>query len=476
MATQEWTGKSLSELAKALQTEEVDCVTLTNAFLARIQKLDPSLHAFKLVTAERACAQAQAAQVRHAAKMPLGPLDGLPFVAKDLYDVKNLATGAGTRLLDNNIAAQTCIVVKRLEQAGMVLLGKTHTVQFAFGGVGMNTCQGTPKNPWHAVHHAPGGSSSGTGVAIAAGMAPMGLGSDTGGSVRIPASLNGISGLKTTLGRIPRTGVYSLSDSYDTVGPLGLSVEDCALTYQAIQGPDDADDSTFGIGAQDVLGDLKKGVKGLRLAVLETLFETCDAEVESGVRQAVEMLKNLGAQVESIHVPELTEMLNDRRRHFVVGAEALVHNAHWIENHFDDLDPLVSSRIAAARTFSAADYYAVKRHLATLQKTLLTRMGDADAMLAPTTPITACPIDDMIKDPKNYSKTNLGYLRNTVVGNLLGLCATATPCGFNQAGLPISLMVYGRPFAEAMTLRIAWAFEQAWPQRRQTPDLSWAGA
>ena len=229
---------TISELSQRIRQGVISPVELTEHLLSRLEALDGTLHAFKLVARERALAQAQAAELALKAGQDVGPLHGIPYAAKDLFDVKGLPTTAGSNLLEHNIAAADATVIRRLTQAGMVLLGKTHTVQFAYGGVGINHHHGTPHNPWHAVPHAPGGSSSGSGVAVAAGMVPMALGSDTGGSVRIPSSLCGTVGLKTTVGQISRAGVFPLSWTLDSVGPLTRSVEDAALVYQCLRGSD----------------------------------------------------------------------------------------------------------------------------------------------------------------------------------------------------------------------------------------------
>src|SRR5262249_32730709 len=217
MADADLAFESITALAAAIRGGRLSPVPLTERLLARIDALHPRLHAFSAVSRQRALAEARAAESALKGGQDLGPLHGIPYAAKDLYDVRGLPTTAGTRLLAKNVAQADCTVVAKLAAAGMVLAGKTYTVQFAFGGVGVHHDQGTPHNPWHRGPHAPGGSSSGTAVAVAAGLVPMALGSDTGGSVRIPAALCGIVGLKTTVGRISRAGVYPLSWSLDSV-------------------------------------------------------------------------------------------------------------------------------------------------------------------------------------------------------------------------------------------------------------------
>src|SRR5919106_4476262 len=226
---------TIADLGAQIRTGALSPVKLAETSLDRIAALDKRLHSFIAVTRDRALAEARAAETLLRGGHDLGPLHGIPYAVKDLYDVKGRATTAGTRMLEGNVAAQDCAAVRRLAAAGMVLLGKTHTVQFAFGGIGINHDHGTPLNPWSPTPVAPGGSSSGSGVGVAAGLTPVALGTDTGGSVRIPAALCGTVGLKTTVGRISRSGVYPLSWTLDTVGPLTRSVEDAALVYQALQ-------------------------------------------------------------------------------------------------------------------------------------------------------------------------------------------------------------------------------------------------
>jgi len=465
---------TLSELGARIHSGELSPVALVEALLERIRRLDGALHSFIALTPERALAEARAAEAALKAGRDLGPLHGIPYAAKDLYDVKGLPTTAGTRLLNNNIAREDCAVVRRLAQAGMVLLGKTYTVQFAFGGVGINHDQGTPHNPWSQVPHAPGGSSSGTGVAVASGMVPMALGSDTGGSVRIPAALNGIVGLKTTVGRISRAGVYPLSWTLDSVGPLTRSVEDAALVYSALCGPDAADETTLGIPPHDVLRGLKDGARHMRVAFCETmLFDEADPEVEKSVREAGKVFSRLGAQVFSLEVPEIKEIYGLKRRDLMIAAEALAVNGHLVEQNFDQLDPVVAHRMRPGKEMSATDYFTLLRDWQRLRASVSHTLRDVDVLLAPTCRIPPKPLSEIDKNLDTYGAHNWAYLRNTAAGNNLNLCAVSLPCGFTHSGLPIGLMLYAKAFQEDRALRAAWAYEQATDWHRRHPDLSW---
>jgi aspartyl-tRNA(Asn)/glutamyl-tRNA(Gln) amidotransferase subunit A len=466
---------SVTELAATIRAGALSPVALTEALLDRIAALDGRLHAFITVTRDRALAEARAAELALRGGQDLGPLHGIPYAAKDLFDVRGVPTTAGTRLLAGNVAREDAAVVRRLAGAGMVLVGKTYTVQFAFGGVGVNHDQGTPHNPWHATHHVPGGSSSGSAVAVASGLVPMALGSDTGGSVRLPASLCGTVGLKTTVGRVSRAGVYPLCWTLDSVGPLTRTVEDAALVYQVLQGTDARDETTAGVLPHDALARLQDGVRGLRLAVPETFFyDDLDPEVERAVRETAGVFRSLGAHVESVKLPEAPEAMADQKRAFAIAAEACVYNARFLDQHFDELDPVVAHRMISGRQLSAPDYFALMRQWADLRRRVALRLADVDALLVPATPMPAGPLAEIDRTGESYAQWNARYLRNTAVGNILNLCGVSLPCGFSRDGLPIGLMVYGKPFQEDVALRVARAYERATDWHRRHPDLAWA--
>lgn len=466
---------SIAELGRRLRAGETTAEALARHFLDRIEALDPKLNAFRLACPERAVAQARAADAQLRAGIDPGPLHGIPFAVKDLYDVAGLPTSAGARLLEGKVAGADATVVRCLTRAGMVLLGKTNTVQFAYGGAGVNHDHGTPHNPWRETPHLPGGSSSGSAVAVSAGLAPMALGSDTGGSVRIPAAFCSVTGLKTTVGRISRAGVYPLSFTLDSVGPLCLGVEDAALVYQAMHGPDPLDETTLPHAAHDVLERLHAGIAGLRLAFAESVFfEDADPEVEDAVRACGAVFESLGARVESIDFPPAEAALRINPRGLVIAAEAYANNRRLLEEHFDDLDPVVAFRMAKGREVPAHEYIATMRERAALREQARSLMHDVDALLAPAVMIPPPALAEADRDPKAYSEANLKCLRNTAVGNLLDLCALSVPCGFSTAGLPIGLMICAKPFDEARLLRIGQAFQSATEWHRQRPDLSFA--
>jgi aspartyl-tRNA(Asn)/glutamyl-tRNA(Gln) amidotransferase subunit A len=467
--------QTITTLSEQIHAGTLSPVDLAEHLLNRIDALNGSLNAFRLVPRERALAAAQAATLTLRSGQDLGPLHGIPYAVKDIIDVQGLPTTAGSNLLLDNIAAADAPVVRQLTQAGMVFLGKVNTVQFAFGAPGINHHHGTPHNPWHATPHVPGGSSSGSGVSVAAGLVPVALGTDTGGSVRIPAALCGIVGLKTTVGQVSRSGVFPISWSLDSVGPLTRSVADAARVYEAIRGFDPEDASTHGIPPQDVLTSLHAGVRGLRLAYAETLFwDTADAEVVQAVRACGDVFANLGAHVESVAFPEAAASLDIDPRGWIGAAEAYVVHQERIESQYAGYDPIVSYRVAPGKDVPAFAYFRIMRARDALQKQAQRVLQDVDALLVPTTCIPALPVAQVDASLDTYKHWNPLYSRNTRVGNILGLCGLTVPCGFTSAGLPIGLMIYGKPFDEAMILRIGYAYEQATDWHRRAPDLSWA--
>ena len=462
-------------MAQSIRAGELSPVEIIEHLFSRLESLDGNLHAFKLVCRERAFAEARGAEMALRAGQDLGPLHGIPYVAKDLFDVKGLPTCAGTSLLEDNIASEDAPVIKRLSQAGMILLGKTHTVQFAYGAVGINHDYGTPHNPWSRDHYVPGGSSSGSAVAVAAGMAPVALGSDTGGSVRIPASLCGTTGLKSTVGRISRAGVYPLSWTLDSVGPLTRSVEDAAIMYQCLQGSDLNDETTWSLKQHDVLEGLKLGARGLRVAFAETAFwEDVHPEVEKAVRETAKVFEDIGAHVQSIEVPAAGDALELNRQGLIIAAEAYTLNKRLLEEHFDQLDPIVANRMIRGKGISAIEYLQNTMDWKDLRVKANASLRDVDVLIVPTTPIPAKPVAEAETSFESYSEINLAYLRNTSIGNILNLCGLSVPCGFTGEGLPIGLMLYGKSFQENVVLRAGYAFQQATEWHTRIPELGWA--
>jgi aspartyl-tRNA(Asn)/glutamyl-tRNA(Gln) amidotransferase subunit A len=356
----------------------------------------------------------------------------------------------------------------------MIVVGKTHMVEFAFGGWGTNARMGTPWNPWDlTTHRVPGGSSSGSGVAVAAGMVPAALGSDTGGSVRIPASVCGLVGLKTTAGRVSNHGILPLSPTLDTIGPLVRAVEDAALLYDVLHGPDGADPATWPHAPALAMPRLREPVRGLRVGLPGSPhLDGLDADVARHFQAAVEALGGLGVHVETIPLPgSFFSYLEQTGT--IISAEAYDLLGDVVEDEAAPLDPHVRARILGGRAFNrdaqgAHGYLSALRERRQAQAALAPIFDQVDAILTPTTPIPAPPLSDV-------DESRLPLSRFTRAINFLGLCALAVPMGVTEAGLPTSLQIIGRPFCEPLLLRLGWAYEQARGPLGAQPDVTAMG-
>ena len=453
---------TVAELSAAFAKRTLSPVDVVNALLERIERMNPRLHAFIDVYATDARLAAEAADRAIRSGHAVGPLHGVPIALKDLVDLEGRVTTGGSKVWEKRVSPVTATLARRLISAGMIVLGKTHTVEFAMGGWGTNTHMGTPRNPWDPkVHRTPGGSSSGSGVAVSAGLAPAAIGTDTGGSVRLPASWCGIVGLKVTAGRISTYGVLPLSSTLDTPGPMARSVEDAALLYRVLNGPDPNDPATLAWTPDDPLPTLKRGVAGLRLSVMPDAERAgVDAEVLAAYDAAVEVLRSQGATIVSVALPNrIADYAASTGR--IIGSEGYRFVGHLVDDTSLPTDPHVRPRIQLGRGVSARDYLLALAECQEHRRAYAAATSNVDAVLTPTTQTPAIPIDqiDQTTTPAHFTRA----------GNYLGLCAAAVPNGFTANGLPTSLQIMCAPGQEATALRIAWAYEQASPWHTRHP-------
>lgn len=451
------------ELASAYRAHRLSPVDAVEALLLRIERLNPRLQAFIAVYGAEARQAAEAADKALRAGDDLGPLHGIPVALKDLIAVEGRVYTAGSKIHLARTATKTATLVRKLIAAGAIMLGKVHTVEFAFGGWGTNAHLGTPRNPWRPDdHYTPGGSSSGSGVAVGARLAPLAIGTDTGGSVRIPASFNGITGLKVTRGRISTHGIEPLNMTLDTPGPMARTVEDAALLYRAMQGPDAADPATFGILPDDPIPDLRRGIAGIRLGRIDAAGcgVALDPETLAAYEAALETMAALGATILPVALPQPLADYAQMRE--VMAAEAYALHGALAEDPATPMDPHVRARILAGK-IPAAAYLRLLWQRPALQAAFLAAIEPVAALLLPTTPAPAQPVSavDETTAPSGLTRA----------ANLLGLCALAVPSGMSAAGLPLSLQILGRPFAEAEVLRIGWAFQQAGDWHARLPPV-----
>lgn len=450
-----------TELAGMYRGGQVSPVAVTEAYLERIHRYQPGTNAFITVTADRARADAEAAERALRSGNDLGPLHGVPIALKDLCDTAGIRTTSGALARQDRVPATSSTVAKRLARAGTVLLGKTNLVEYAFGPFGINPHFGTPPNPWDP-ERVPGGSSSGSGLAVAAGLAAAAIGTDTGGSVRIPAAYCGVVGLKTTTGRIGTGGVMPLSWTLDTIGPMARCVEDAALMYVAIAGAEAGDATAHDLPVGDVMGDLKKDVRGLRLAVArEPFFNGADPEVVSLVEDAIQVLGSLGANVREMTFPEAVQAEREEDNLRLLRTEAVVVHREALTEAPDSFGSDVRSRLQVEPGLLAVDLAEIQRKRAEMMRTAAERLADVEAVAGPTMLSPAPRLRDLDRGEPHRLLTRLV--------NWLGLCAVSVPCGFTSQGLPVGLQLTGKPYDEATILRLAHAYEQATDWRAADP-------
>ena len=449
-------------MAAAIKSGELSPVDLTDAHLRKIEAAGPYTVAYLEVYADEARDRARAAAYEIARGGYLGPLHGIPVALKDLCDVKGRRTTAGSVVLDDAPKTEDSEVARRLRAAGAILLGKTNLHEFAMGGSSINPHYGTPPNPWDP-ERVPGGSSGGSGVAVARGMAAAALGSDTGGSIRVPASHCGITGIKPTFGLVSRRGVWPLSMSLDHVGPLARSAMDCALLLNVLAGYDPGDPYSADRLPEDFTDGIRAGIRGRRIGVpANFFFDDLEPDVERLVRAAIEDLRDLGATIVDLEMPWAEDPLGDDRR-FVPVEGSRVHRERME-------DPEISARISKdvlARLRHGAGIDASLYHEWMNRRVEIVRLGDellqtVDLIATPTTPRTAGIIAEI--DPLSYRSV----LALTSVFDITHQPSISVPCGFDAEGLPVGLMLSGRRWNDALVLRAAHAYQEAtdWHGRR----------
>jgi aspartyl-tRNA(Asn)/glutamyl-tRNA(Gln) amidotransferase subunit A len=463
------TYASATELARLIAGKHVSPVEVVRAHLERITSLDGSLRSFITVTGDAALAAAREAEAAVTGGRPLGPLHGVPLGLKDLYDTAGVLTTGGSKILAQRVPTTDATVVRRLREAGMIVLGKLNMVEFAYGPEGRNPHYGHARNPWDAAkHRMAGGSSSGSGVAVAAGLVPVALGSDTGGSIRIPCSLCGLTGIKPTYGRVSRAGVLPLSWSMDHVGPMTRNAADSALALGAMAGYDAADPTTSVLPVPDYMAALTGDVRGVRVGLLRSYFlDGAAPDVRSAVETAARALEKAGAIVDEVALPGVRHVAAGALA--VVATEAMAYHAAFLRTRKGDYDPDVSTRLMAGAFVTGVHYVRGQQVRALIRREVDDALARRDVLLAPATPITAPGIDERqttLGDGPSDIRSAL--IRLTRPFNFSGHPACSLPCGFSGEGLPIGMQIVGRPFDEATVLRVADAYQRLtdWHARR----------
>ncbi|HEY6957900.1 MAG TPA: amidase [Candidatus Limnocylindria bacterium] len=446
--------RSVTEAAALLRARSVSSVELTHACLARIERLDRELAAFITRTTETALRDARTADEELARGVDRGPLHGIPIALKDLFDTAGVRTTAGSRIFAERVPTEDSAVAARLSAAGAVCVGKTNLHEWAFGVTNQNAHFGAAKNPWDRTR-VPGGSSGGSAIAVATGMCFVSPGSDTGGSIRIPAALCGVAGIKPTYGRVSLHGAIPLSWTLDHAGPLARTVRDLALALGVLAGYDARDPVSADVPVDDYVRDIDASVRGVRILVPTVhFFDECDPEVERAVRDAALVLRGLGARVTEAPLPHAA-LLRDAQR-AIISVDAATYHAEDLARRPQDYGDAVRARLAVAETITKTQYAQARRDRDIVHRAWCDALAEHDVILSPTTPIAAPP-----REGQDATAQAARLTPNTSPFNLTGLPAVSIPCGFTRAGLPIGLQLAAAPWREALLLRVANAYERA---------------
>jgi aspartyl-tRNA(Asn)/glutamyl-tRNA(Gln) amidotransferase subunit A len=467
---------TIRELSQKIRDRAISPVELTRDCLARIDRLNPALNAFITITADCALDQARVAEREILRGDYRGPLHGIPIGLKDILDTAGVRTTAASALFstppNDRVPSEDAEAVRRLRAAGAIVLGKQNLHEFAYGGSSMVSFFGEVHNPWDTARVA-GGSSGGSAASVAAGLGFAAVGTDTAGSIRLPAAYCGVVGLKPTYGRVSARGVIPLSRSYDHVGPIVNSVYDAALMLQVLAGYDPADPASIDAPVADFVGAIeqltaKPGahlLPKLRIGVArEFFFDNLDPEIADAIEKAIELFRELHAEMRDVKL----EVSTDRT---LASAEAYAYHEPFVARSPELYQPATLGRIQSGAGISEADALRAGRELQAIRHAICKIFDDVDVLLTPTAPIPPPAIADLREHPEDLRPQELIMLRNTRPFNVWGIPAISVPCGFTKDGLPIGLQLAAAPWREDVLLQVAYAYEQTTEWHNEMPDL-----
>ncbi len=460
---------SLADAAAAIRTRKLSSVEATQALLGRIERWQPVLNAFVRINADDAMLAAKASDAALASSGPKGPLHGVPLAHKDMYYIKGKPAGCGSKIREAWIAPATSTAIARLDDAGAIRIGALHMAEFAYGPTGHNAYLGAARNPYDPLHIT-GGSSSGSGAAVAARLTYAALGSDTGGSIRMPAHCCGVTGLKTSTGRVSRANAMPLSFTLDTVGPLARSAEDCALIAEAIAGPDPLDPVTDGSPLWDEAA-AQRDVKGLTVGVPASFYvDGLEPDVAAALDTTIKQFEKLGARIVQVELPDQTAVAAAAL--VVLAVEAAALHAPWLRTRPEDYTPQVRNRLENGLAYSAIEYLEALRWRGPALAAHLDAIGDVDVILAPTSRSAAPRIDETdVGGGPNAEELVVAVMQFMRPVNYLGLPVLVVPAGRSASGLPIGLQLIGRPFDDETCVAFGRAFQQVTDHHLRVPEL-----
>jgi aspartyl-tRNA(Asn)/glutamyl-tRNA(Gln) amidotransferase subunit A len=462
---------TISEAAAQVERRTLSPVELTDAMVHRIATVAKALNAYITVCGEEARAVAQAAEKMIGAGYHLGPLHGIPVAIKDNIYTRGVRTTAGSKILADFVPAEDATVTTRLKRAGAVIIGKTNLHEFAWGGTTDNPHYGTCRNPWNPERF-PAGSSGGSGAAVAARTCLGALGTDTGGSIRLPSAVNGIVGIRPTIGRVSNHNVVPLAWTMDTVSPMTRTVEDCVLMFEAIAGYDPLDDHSAQVPVSDYRRELSRGVGGLRAGLIRDYSLThVQPAVGHTIRTAISALEALGMQVEEIAMPAIRGNISAQLT--IESCEPSTYHQEWLRARAADYGDDVRTLLELGEMYLATHYLQAQRYRSVLRKEFLEGFKRVDVFLTPTLPFTATPCGATEVVIENNQREDMlsAIMQFTGVPSLAGLPALSLPVGFDDDGLPVGMQVIGRPFDEGTLFRVGHAYQRETSWHTRAPKL-----
>ncbi|HXF57699.1 MAG TPA: amidase [Actinomycetota bacterium] len=462
---------TISEASSLIERRELSPVELTEAVLHRIDAVEDKVNAYITVLHDEARHAAKAAEQMIAAGYYLGALHGIPIALKDNIYTRGVRTTAGSKILADFIPTEDATVAIRLKQAGAIIVGKTNMHEFAWGGTTDNPHYGATRNPWD-LSRFPAGSSGGSGAAVAARECLGALGTDTGGSIRLPSAVNGVTGIRPTIGRVSNYNVVPLAWSMDTVGPMCRTARDVAIMLQVIAGPDPLDPGTASVPVPDYLSYLGRGAEGIRIGVVpDYFFDHLQPAVEAAVRAAIEELERLGATVIELSLEHIHGNISAQLT--VESCEPSAYHQKWLRERSQDYGDDVRILLERGELYLATQYIQAQRYRTLLRNEFMEAFRRVDVFICPTLPFVATPVGAMTVVIEGGREEDMlsAIMQFTGVPSLTGLPAISVPCGFSKERLPIGMQIIGRPFDEGTLLRVADAYQAITTWHEETPPL-----